>query len=90
MLTPSVAAPLTASQVIHAANNNIPVHIADFPAFVNRVMQTLDPGSRVVQSFEITLRPSDMGQVTAQFSMTNQHKVMITLYTQSAATAQTL
>ena len=83
-------APLTATQVINAINNNVPVHIADFPAFVNRVLQTLDPGSRVMQSFEVSLRPADLGQVTAQFSLTTKSQVMITMYTQSAVTAQTL
>lgn len=81
---------LTASQVIQAINNGVPLQVSDFPAFVNAVIQKLDPGSRIIQSFEVTLTPDNLGQVTAQFGLTNQNRVVITLYTQSAVTAQTL
>jgi hypothetical protein len=81
---------LSASQVIQAVNQNIPIHVSNFPAFVNQVIQTQGSRLNVVQSIDITLQPAHLGQVTAQFQLTRQNQVVVTLYTQSLATAKTL
>ncbi len=83
-------APISASQVIQAINHNVPVHIADFPAFINQMIQSHPPSARVIQSLQVSLMPDQLGQVTAQFSLTADNKMVITLYTQALATMETL
>ncbi|MBF2052358.1 MAG: flagellar hook-length control protein FliK [Candidatus Sericytochromatia bacterium] len=81
---------MSAAQVIQAVNQNIPIHVANFPAFVNQVIQTQGARLNVVQSIDVTLQPAHLGQVTAQFQLTKQNQVVVSLYTQSLATAKTL
>lgn len=85
-----VAVPLSASQVIQAINQNVPIHVANFPAFVNQVIQTQLAQAPVVQTLEVTLNPQHLGKVSAEFQLNAQREVMITLYTQSAATVESL
>ena len=89
----SSAAPrvnLSASQVIQAINQNIPIHIADFPAFVSRVLQVQPPTVTQPQALQVTLSPDSLGKITAQFELTAQGTVNITLLSQSALTVNKL
>ncbi len=81
---------LSASQVIQAINQNIPIHIADFPAFISRVLQVQPPTVTQPQTLQVTLSPDSLGKIMAQFELTAQNTVNITLLSQSGLTVNKL
>ena len=89
-ITPQQAANVSASQVIQAINNNVPIQLTDFPAYINQVVQRLGMQANAVQSVQVTLAPRQMGNVVVEFQTNAQKQMTITLYAQTMNSAQAL